>query len=317
MTTDAFVAWLHRTFGRVHQPQGGSRDEWVIDCPKCGAVQRCYVNPVKRLTNCMRCGGQRLIPWLQQVTSLSGDEIFRLLHDEPSLLDFDAVAGRLVNPVAEQRNSDSENLPEIVQDFIGLGVDPHVDARCMAYLTTRGFGLDYLRPYGFCYAWKGRYAGRLIVPVWEGGRIIYFQARALFGEEPKYLNPAIPKGQVVFGYELALPWMVTDWPTKRLYVCEGAFNAMSLGHNAVALFGKTMSSVQEARVLQLLTAAFPNRAELIIAYDHGAESLAIGAATRFGSTAARIGYLQMPDSRDLNAHFCAGTLDVESWLRWL
>lgn len=312
--TDAFVNWLTRTLGNVHQPEGGSRDEYIADCPKCGAIQRCSINPVKRVVNCYRCGGQGLIQWLQAVSNLTGNEILALIEDRPTLADFDAIVGTLVNPIPVTSSEPEEEVHDCLNDFAALGVDRDIDSRVSGYLQSRGFTIEYAVAYGLCYAWRGRYQGRLIIPVYEGGRLIYFQARSLFGEEPKYLNPRVPKGQILFGFDTARSALQT---LSCLFICEGAFNALSLGPDAVAVFGTTMSAVQQAKVLQILTDSFPSRADLVVAFDHGAEGKAVNIANRFGVAARQVGYLQMPDDRDLNDHFIAGTLDVRAWTRWV
>ena len=88
---------------------------------------------------------------------------------------------------------------------------------------------------------KGRYEGRLIIPFVENSEIIYFQARALGEQTPKYLNPS------------------DDWPRPshilypfdeegdKVVVCEGPLDAISLqlqGVNATCTMGCSVSEHQ-------------------------------------------------------------------------
>ena len=47
-------------------------------------------------------------------------------------------------------------------------------------------------------AFQGRYQGRVIIPIYLNGKLMYFQGRSLFDNiEPKYLNPDVDKDMIV------------------------------------------------------------------------------------------------------------------------
>ncbi len=85
-----------------------------------------------------------------------------------------------------------------------------------------------------CKAWgKYKYHGRIFIPTYEEGKLVYFQARDYIGRDKKwkYLNPRAPRKQVVYFYD-RLP------EGERLFVAEGPFDAMFLNrYPATALMG--------------------------------------------------------------------------------
>ena len=89
---------------------------------------------------------------------------------------------------------------------------------------------------------KGRFANRLIIPFKKENRVYYFQARSLFGDEPKYLNPAsegsVRSSDVVYPFDESEDYVV---------VCEGPLDAVALqrqGVNATCTIGSTCSRTQ-------------------------------------------------------------------------
>lgn len=79
--------------------------------------------------------------------------------------------------------------------------------------------------------------GRLIIPVYKGDKLIYYQGRSLYTTDKKYESPSTPRDRVLFGFDKLFEQ--TDAP---LYVVEGIFDAMSIG--GVALLGNELSQAQ-------------------------------------------------------------------------
>jgi len=101
--------------------------------------------------------------------------------------------------------------------------------------------------------------GRLVIPfIDDNDEIFYYQARALEGETPKYLNPSDgwPKSsQVLFPY---------DEDEDHLVICEGPLDAISLqnqGVNATCTMG---CSVSDHQMSELQTFG----GKIIIGYDN-------------------------------------------------
>ena len=138
-------------------------------------------------------------------------------------------------------------------------------------IEERNLTLRQILEYRIGYCYKGYYRGRVIIPTLDdSGQVLYFVARSfLKGVKVPYLNPsneiATGKTEVLFNYQNACT-------LSQIVVCEGVFDAMAVGQNGVAVFGKTISSQQA----NLLVTANPK--EIIVALDGEAyqEALDIG-----------------------------------------
>lgn len=105
---------------------------------------------------------------------------------------------------------------------------------------------------------EGRYAGRLIIPFEEDGEMFYFQARTLYNEQPKYLNPSEgwPKSSHVL-----YPF---DTEADSVVVCEGPLDAISLqnkGVNATCTMGCSISDQQVEELKEF-------EGKIIMGYDN-------------------------------------------------
>lgn len=81
-------------------------------------------------------------------------------------------------------------------------------------------------------------AGRLIIPYFKSGQMIYYQARDVTeNSKLKYISPEIPKSSILFNIDML--YLSTDMP---LYVTEGALDAIHL--NGIAVLGNEISSTQ-------------------------------------------------------------------------
>jgi hypothetical protein len=167
----------------------------------------------------------------------------------------------------------SEYLAEAELPGLMLRVDDLLyDNPARVYLESRGYDVSYLsKTFGVCYPWdvKPRYApadGRIIIPIVmtraprppsrpgaAGGppappaapvrRLLGWQARHVgdlpdWRGTPKYYSmPGMKKTEMLYNYDGAMksPYVV---------IVEGATDVWSYGPEAVALFGKKISSAQ-------------------------------------------------------------------------
>ena len=110
----------------------------------------------------------------------------------------------------------------------------------------------------FYFATDGDYKNRIIIPFKKpNGKIYFFQARALFDEFPKYLNPdsiQVRASTVLYPFK-------SDEP---VYLCEGPLDAISLqnaGINATATMGSSPSRTQIETIKDM-------NCSIVIAYDN-------------------------------------------------
>ena len=71
--------------------------------------------------------------------------------------------------------------------------------------------------YDFRYTLTGLFAHRIIIPIYQGGLLRYFLGRSYIDEDPRYMNAAAPKGDLLF----------TTWKNKKVkqaVICENGHN---------------------------------------------------------------------------------------------
>jgi hypothetical protein len=114
---------------------------------------------------------------------------------------------------------------EIAIDYLehNRGIDP----KGYTYFLCRETGVETI----------DKWVGRIIIPIYKNGKLIYFQGRALYNDKKKYESPAQPKDCVLYGYERLFEH--TDMP---LYVVEGFFDAYLI--DGVAILGKELTEEQ-------------------------------------------------------------------------
>ena len=78
------------------------------------------------------------------------------------------------------------------------------------------------------------YKHKVIIPFYEGAELVFLQARRLDADQPRYLH--LKKPVPIFNLNTLNGLKAGD----KLYICEGAFDAMTLeqaGFNAIAILG--------------------------------------------------------------------------------
>src|SRR5690606_20249091 len=100
------------------------------------------------------------------------------------------------------------------------------------YMRERGFKIKELSMMGIGYCARGEYKYRIIIPFYEAGRLIYFNARQFIELGSKFKNPAIEdfgigKNMLMYNVDALAIY-------NKIYLVESATNAITLGNNAVA-----------------------------------------------------------------------------------
>ncbi len=110
------------------------------------------------------------------------------------------------------------------------------------YLTQRGISQNVALAYKLGYCRSGPYADRLILPVYEDGNLMSWQARSAIGAEPKYLSATTnSRGKLLFGFD-QLPENA-----REVVVVEGPIDVLALARAevpAVALMGTHSTPAQ-------------------------------------------------------------------------
>jgi DNA primase len=111
------------------------------------------------------------------------------------------------------------------------------------YLKNRNLSDQAIHEYELGFCSEGDYKGYVIVPFYENGEIVFFQARKFLSlaNKPDHKNPprdsANGKSQVIFNLDRISK-------NRSVVITEGVFDAMAVKKNAIAILGKKMSKYQ-------------------------------------------------------------------------
>jgi hypothetical protein len=251
MTRERLLQLL-TNYGITNQFSG--HDELGVRCPNCVPlhdVQRrrftLNINTTSWRWRCVRCEAAgrelatfwrllRLPPLIEPDTPLVNDETF----DHAATFDTPSVTA--INKIALP--------PEYRHDW-----DATVTGRSVLRYLRRRLSTEAINISRVGYAVSGKLTGCAIFPVHQAHELMFWQARQVLLNGPKYLNPPdAPKSRALYG----LDWL----RGRRAVLVEGIFDALCTP-DAVALFGKLISDSQ----IQLLQARGINDVEIRLDSD--------------------------------------------------
>lgn len=213
----------------------GSHPEYKICCPFCtDSRYRMGVNVEKKTGHCFNCGETlNRKKFYKLFGSVSQTSTKPKIEYKPNKILLDAVH------LEHLISTDCSQYPELERLF----------HRSLRYLCSRGFEpLQVSRDYRFMLPLgDSRISNRIVLPIFESGELVSYQARALGNSKPKYLNPSkveAPFGKSNFVYNLDVAKEFDE-----VIICEGIFSAISVGRNAVAVFGKELSDIQAEKIM--------------------------------------------------------------------
>ena len=110
-----------------------------------------------------------------------------------------------------------------------------------AWILKSGISLDIAADgYGICYSPK---MDRVILPVYHGEHLLYMQARALNGQEPKYINTTMPTENVLF-------WAENWRKDAQIVITEDILSAIKVGciNVACSILGTNMTAERAYKI---------------------------------------------------------------------
>ena len=251
---------------------------YPFDCPFCvdgDSKAKHAVNFEYEFTKCWVCGFRgRVIDFVMESERLEYFQAKAILQEqEEARIDLEVLEGLVMN-------STESNEVILPHGYVGLLEGTGVlGKRARTYLMGRGFDIEVLDSMGFGYCNQkcenddDNYFGYIIVPFKKRGKLQYFLGRDFVGNFRRYKNPAtekfgIGKSELVFN-EDALELY------KRVFVLEGWSDAMTIGKEATATLGWSLSSAQKSKYMK-------SRAEeLCFVADKGFYKKAVEVAMNF------------------------------------
>ena len=186
--------------------------------------------------------------WHCWVSNVGGRTLFQLLKKvNASNQHFDELR-ELVGDSPQYKKKTDSKVSEVVQlpnEFITLcnGTDSIVKRHALSYLYKRGITDDDILKYNIGYCDDGLYSNRIIIPSYDSdGQLNFFVGRDFYNSKMKYRNS--PTSKDIIGFDLFINW---DEP---IILCEGVFDAMAFKRNAIPLFGKTVMSKLQKKIIE-------------------------------------------------------------------
>lgn len=201
-------------------------------CPYCDDTKgHLGVNTVRGIFHCFKCDASGKLDELQ-----------------PNLNQFTEKVKARLSP--DQRKVLSNLFPSLPNEYQEIKED------CLAfkYLKQRNITWDEIERYEIGYCPSGFFKHRIIIPIYEREKLLYFVGRTYLGANPRYMNSPTPKKGIIF--------KTFTGTRKEVVICEGIYDALRIQKvtEAIALLGKKIDDDQikkikgvcEERVLVML-----------------------------------------------------------------
>ena len=258
--------------------------EWIFDCWLCLGKEKLYFNTHKLIGFCQKC--QKPISLNALATELGGISVKDIQKFVEESIITDKMSMGFKESVLESLLSESTTSAEHPREIalpptfrtLEDGKTSVIGRKAIAYMEHRGFNLQTLVRLGFGYCSGGYYENRIIVPFWEHGKLVYWQARDFSQKVPlsqKILNP--PSSAVSIGKSSVLFNLDEAREHRTVVICESWGSSLATGAAATGLNGKNMSNVQLDKLLHTPAEKF------MVLLDHGAEDAAWKTAERLSA----------------------------------
>jgi hypothetical protein len=228
-----------------HAADQVSNEDWIMGCPECGK-KKLTVTIKKQAWHCWVCEGHSggrtgrggLVSLICLLDGCSPKEAVNriFLGGRFCSLPIDHLPEGFVNQVFTDIDFPAIPPPEFYRNVLLDGILP--------YMVKRGITLEDAAAFGLAWCFDGRYKGRLMFPVWESGKLLYYQGRAMWeakDQSPgtkytKSLNPPGGEGHAVSSDVLMNLDVAKCYP--RVAIVEGPIDCVKTGPSAVCTFGK-------------------------------------------------------------------------------
>lgn len=280
--------------GKVHQYVVAKlnaydyRKGWMkCKCPYCGKEGKFGINISKNHCNCFVCGEHpgilQLILYLENINTYQ--EVYKILNSG----EYSGYNFKDEEPGEIKTYRKRFTLPEGFR--LLLFGDSYIAKAARKYIKNRGFDPLELSAMGWGYCSSGSHMGYIIIPFYKNHKLIYYHARLFLGSGPKYNNPVIQdtgigKSQVIYNIDAL-------YTHDMVYICEGVFNAVTMGEKGIASGGKHLSRYQVNQIIKS-----PVK-KVIILLDDDAKEQAIDLGLSLIQY-KKVKVVFMPKGRDVN-----------------
>ena len=312
MITQEFVTeFMLQNFEKVTISRGGMH--FHCRCALCGDSRK-SVNkkrfhldcngPDNIKWHCFNCGkgSRNFVSLYSEIMGLSHKESYKICnrYDTKGIKDTLNRKTKVVKRVIENITT----FNSILNDCIGVNdkpkgfVDSKLQKELLKFIKERKIS-DDIKIFA---AFNGKYRNRIIIPIYKGRDIIYFQARRISQDiDTKYLNPVSEKTTIVLNEKLF------DY-NKYIIITEGILDAYSIGNQGTTCIGKSISDGFIEK-LSLLT----NKG-IIVSLDNDKDGLIELKKILNSKHNKKLKYFLMPYKKikDLNELYCSESINISN-----
>ncbi len=236
---DGIYSYFVNKHGAFEYRRGWLR---VPVCMFCGKEEKLGINMQSEWVNCFACGSH-------------GDLItaIRKIEGHMSYTDIVQMVQRYPEIAFKPKRFDPPQIKDLIlpPSYINIAEgDSKEGQAARAYMRGRGFSIEHISRRGLGYLTdpEDPHFNHIIIPFYQEGKLIYFQARRYAGYGQKYNNPPFEKFGV--GKNLMLYNVDCLKDFSEVHVLEGALNAIVMGANAIALGSKKASQWQITQMIK-------------------------------------------------------------------
>lgn len=209
------------------------------DCPYCGKEDKFGVHIGNNRTNCFSCG-----PHESPLRVVAHIEDINIREARAKIGTFEGLKYR------EEVIKEYEHVDVVFPEYykpLKYG-DSIVAKGARNYMgKKRGLDIDRLHDNGFGYCDDGEYFGYIIMPYYVNGKLVYYQTRNFMGSGAKFKNP--PVEEFGIGKSNILYNVDSLWLYNSTHIVESVINAETIGDNAIASSGKSLSPKQITTII--------------------------------------------------------------------
>lgn len=268
----SIINYLDTLMGEGTHKTTSRGTQYSYNCPICGDHKdRLFVHPSKGVCHCHNCGySHSIVTLIADITKGTWRDsltIFRTYagynFEMPENIE-NEIFNKLIK-LNEEEIDGFRIIHELPEEFILIeDARGEVGRKAMRYLKQRGVSLKTCEKHYIGYCEEGKYANRIILPDFEDGEIIYWQART-FEPTPtnpilkknfrKVLNPSLSEEDLAMGYRAVDKSSVISQidfvkASRTAILCEGRFDALTLGDYGACLHGKILSDDQFIKIVK-------------------------------------------------------------------
>lgn len=227
----------------------------TFKCPLCDELEnrrKAAVNFQYGVVKCWICGYQNtVVDFVSETEGVSYNEARTVLREcTPSAINLTEIED------TSFKEYSAIELPYGFKPLLeGKGV---MGDRARTYLKSRGFDLRDLDRMGVGYcseevpedlkSTQEDYFGYIIIPFKSRGKMMYYIGRDFIGNFLRYKNPSkeafnVGKGDILFNEDALYLY-------DEVFVLEGSWDAITVGRDAIATLGWSLSATQKSKIIQ-------------------------------------------------------------------